>query len=71
MENKTLIDLGIRFGLNSQRLSKVADMVYQCGIEDLNSKEAADIMNFVCEKGLVDDPSEEIIEALRLEGFLF
>ncbi|MBT7736211.1 hypothetical protein HN709_00835 [Candidatus Peregrinibacteria bacterium] len=70
MENKFLIDLGIKYGLDSPQTSKIVDLVYQCGLHDLNSREAQRIAGFICEMDLVDKPTEEVIEEMKRKGFI-
>ena len=68
MENAFLIDLSIKYGLDSAQTSKVVDMIYQCNVSDLASREAKRIANFICEMSLISRPAEEIIEELRRKG---
>lgn len=70
MENKFLIDLSLKYGLSSAQVSKVVDMIYQCGITQVDSREAQRIANYICEMKLIDTPSEEVIEELKLKGFI-
>lgn len=70
MENKFLIDLSIKYGLDSAQTSKVVDMIYQCGIPQVDSREAQRIANYLCEMKLVGLPSEEVMEELRLKGLV-
>lgn len=70
MENKFLIDLGIKYGLDAAHTSKVVDMVYQCGFPDINSREAQRVAGYICEMKLLDKPSEEVIEEMKRKGFI-
>ena len=70
MENKFLIDLSIKYGLDSAQVSKLADMIYQCGISEVDSSEAQRIANYICEADIVNKPAEEIVEELKLKGFI-
>lgn len=70
MENKYLIDLSVKYGLDSAQLSKVVDMVYQAGVGDMNSKEFSRIANYICEMNLIDKPAEEVIEELKRKEFI-
>lgn len=70
MENKFLIDLSIRYGLDSNQISKVVDILYQCGMDQPDSREGMRIANYICEMNLIDKPEEEIIEELKLKGFI-
>ena len=70
MENKFLIDLSIKYGLDSAQISKLVDMIYQCGIEKVDSREAQRISNYICDMKLIDNPAEEVIEELKLKGFI-
>ncbi len=68
MENKFLIDLSLKYGLDEAQVSKVASIVYQCGVDQIDSKDGQKIANAVCEMKMVDNAAEEILEELRLKG---
>jgi len=70
MENKFLIDLSIKYGIDSGQVSKVVDIVYQCGQSEVDSRESQRIANYLCEMNLLEKPPEEIIEELKLKGFV-
>ncbi|MFH1533362.1 MAG: hypothetical protein ABID64_00325 [Nitrospirota bacterium] len=70
MENKFLIDLSIKYGLDSAHVSKLVDMIYQCGLEEVDGREAQRIANYICEMNILDKPAEEVVEELRLKGFI-
>ena len=70
MENKFLIDLSIKYGLDAAQVSKVVDMVYQCGIAEIDSRQGQRVAKYLCEMNLVDKPSEEVMEELRLKGLV-
>jgi hypothetical protein len=70
MENEFLINLSIKYGLDSAAVSKLVDMIYQCGISEVDSREAQRIANYICEMKILDKPAEEVIEELRLKGFI-
>lgn len=65
MENKFLIDISIKYGLDSSEISKLVDMIYQCGLDDLDSKKSQRIAHYICEMKLLDKPAEELIEELK------
>jgi hypothetical protein len=69
MENKFLIDIGIKYGLDTAQVSKLVDMLYQCGCEQVDSRDAQRIANYICETELLDKPAEEIMEELKLKRF--
>ncbi len=69
MENKFLIDIGIKYGLDSTQVSKLVDMIYQCGHSDIENREAQRVANYICEMKLLDNPAEEVIEELKRKGF--
>lgn len=71
MENRFLIDLAIKYGLDSSQVSKIADIVYQCGVFQIESKEGQKIANYICEAKMVENAAEEILEELRLKGLCF
>ncbi|MFC1616425.1 hypothetical protein ACFL21_04745 [Patescibacteria group bacterium] len=68
MENKLLIDLSVKYGLNSAQLSKLTDIAYQAGAQNMESRKFKRVLNYICSMGMVDKPSEEIMEELRLKG---
>lgn len=70
MENKFLIDLSIKYGLKSTQISKLVDMLYQCGLQELEDPVAQKIAHFICSEGLVDKPGEEVIEELKRNKFV-
>lgn len=70
MENKHLIDLSVKFGLNSEDISKLASLMYQVGIDDMDSPEFKKVANFICESKLIDTPSEDLIEELKRKGLI-
>lgn len=68
MENKFIIDLTIKYGLDAAQVSKITDMVYQSGAGALDNKFAQHVADFICKNGLIEKPAEEIIEELKLQG---
>lgn len=70
MENTFLIDLSIKYGLESSKISKIVDVIYQCGISEIDGREGQRIANYLCEMNLVGKPAEEIMEELRLKGLI-
>ncbi len=69
MENKFLIDLSIKYGLSTSDTSNLVDVIYQAGFDDISSAEFAKVANFICENEILELPSEELMEKLRLKGF--
>lgn len=70
MENKLLIDLSVKYGLNSSEISKLVSIIYQAGVHDMNSKDFAKIARFICENSMVNIPAEELIEELKRKGYI-
>ena len=70
MENRFLIDLTVKYGLDDKRLAKVSDMCYQLGFDDVDSREFQRAANYICSMNLVDLPAEDIIEEMKRKGFL-
>lgn len=68
MENKYLIDLSIKYGLSSQDLSKLVDLAYQSGATDMKSRDFKRVVNYVCKMDILEKPTEEILEELKLKG---
>jgi len=69
MENRFLIDLSLKYGLDDQDLSKVVDMCYQLGYDDLNDKEFQRAANYMCSMNLVPMAAEELLAEMRRKGF--
>jgi|FLOH01.1.fsa_nt_gi hypothetical protein len=65
MENRFLIDLSVKYGLNSEAVSKIVSIIYQCGIPEVDSREAKRVGTYLCEMNLLETPNEEIIEELK------
>ena len=70
MEHKFLIDLSIKYGLDTGQISKVVDMIYQLGVTDIDSRGFKRIANYICEMNLIEMPAEELIEELKRKGFI-
>ncbi len=65
MEHKTLIDLSIKYGLGSEELSKLVDVLYQSGIKNPDLPEFKKAAGFICEKKLLEMPADDLIEELK------
>ena len=70
MENTFLIDLSLKYGIDSAQVSKIVDIIYQCEIDQIDSREGMRIANYICEMNLIDKPAEEIMEELKLKGLI-
>lgn len=70
MENKHLIDLSIKYNLGETEMSKLINLAYQAGVTDLNSREFQRVANYICEMKILEKPSEEVIEELKLKGVI-
>lgn len=70
MENKHLIDLSVKYGLNAEDISKLASMMYQVGIDDMESDDFKRVANYICQAKLIDLPAEELIEELKRKGLI-
>ena len=70
MENKFLIDLSIKYGIDSEEVSKVVNIVYQAGYGDMDSREFQRVANYICEMKLLDTPAEEVMEELKRKELL-
>lgn len=70
MENKILIDLSLKYGLTSPDVSKLANMVYQAGVTDIDSPDFQKIATYICEMKLIDTPAEEVQEELKRKGLV-
>lgn len=69
MENRFLIDLSVKYGLDDHQITKVVDLCYQLGYDDLESRELQRAANYMCSMKLIALPSEEIIEEMKRKGF--
>lgn len=65
-----MIDLSIKYDLNSEDMSKLVDMAYQAGIRELESVEFQRIASYLCDMKMINDPAEEVIEELKRKGFI-
>jgi len=70
MENKHLIDLSVKYGLSSEDISKLVSMVYQVGVDEMDSPQFKRIANYICEAKLIDMPAEDLIEELKRKGII-
>lgn len=70
MENKELIDLSVKYNLNSSELSKLVNLMYQIEIHDSSSALFSRIANYVCEMKLLDMPAELLVEELKRKGLI-
>lgn len=68
MENRFLIDISIKYGLDDKQLSKVVDMCYQLGYNDLNDPELQRCASYMCSMKLLELPAEELIEEMKRKG---
>lgn len=69
MENKHLIDLTIKYGLDDEALSKIVDMLYQLGYTDSKDKAFMKAATYMCDEQLLDMPADELIEDMKRKGF--
>lgn len=70
MENKHLIDLSVKYGLNNVELEKLSGLMYQIGVTDGNSETFKKVTAHICENKLLERPEEELIEELKLKGLI-
>lgn len=70
MENKNLIDITVKYGLSDSEVSKLADIVYQVGVQDFDAPEFKRVANYICEMKLLKKPLEDLIEELKLKGLI-
>ena len=70
MENKHLIDLSIKYDLNSTEVSKLIDIIYQAGVSEMESPSFKRIATYICETNLLETPIEEAIEELKRKGLI-
>lgn len=70
MENKHLIDLSLKYDLNAEEISKLVSIVYQAGVNDMESRDFKRITSYICEAKILAMPPEEIIEELKRKGLI-
>mgnify|MGYP003996546197 FL=1 len=70
MENKFLIDLSVKYGLNAAEMSKLASMVHQVGFPDIDSRGFRRVAEYICEMKMLELPPEELVEELKLKGLI-
>jgi len=69
MENKFLINLTIKYGLDEQSLVKVVDTVHELGYDDVNNSDFQRAATYICSMGLIEMSSESLIEEMKRKGF--
>ncbi len=69
MENKFLINLSVKYGLDDQKLSKVVDMCYQLDYHVIDDREFQRAANYICKMDLVDMPPEDLLNEMKRKGF--
>jgi hypothetical protein len=69
MENKHLIDLAIKYGLDDEMLSKVVNTMYQLGYHDSADRNFRKAAEYMCNEKLHDLPAEDVIEEMKRKGF--
>lgn len=67
MESKVLLDLALKYGLSDDKVSKVVDLAYQLGIEDLEGEDFSAVARIICEKDWVEMAMEELVEVVKRE----
>lgn len=70
MENRHLIDISVKYGLNSGDLGKLLSLMHQVGVDDPESIEFKQISAYICKMGLLEKPAEELIEELKLNKLI-
>lgn len=69
MENKFLLDISIKYGLGDEEVSKVVDMVYQLGYENIDERDFQRAANYLCSMNLIHLPPEELLSEMKRKGF--
>ncbi len=65
-----MIDLSIKYGLDSSQVAKVVDIIYQAGNSEVDSRPAKRVAKYICEMNLIEKPTEEIMEELKRKGLM-
>ena len=69
MENRVLIDLSVKYGLSDEKLSKLVDILYQLGYDEIEAEGFKRAANFMCEADLLDLPAEELTMEMKRKGY--
>jgi len=69
MENRFLLDMSIKYGLSDKDVSKVVDMVYQLGYDNIDDREFQRAANYLCSMNLIELPPEEVLTEMKRKGF--
>ena len=64
-----MLDLSIKYGLSDDDVSKVVDMIYQLGYDNIDDRDFQRASNYLCSMNLVNLPPEEILTEMKRKGF--
>ena len=70
VEDKNLIEISVKYGLNSEQLSKLVDVLYQAGLKNSDSPEFTAVSKYICETNLLDMPIEDLLEELKRKNLI-
>jgi hypothetical protein len=65
MEDENILELNIKYGLNSSQTQKIIDTLYQAGIINKSAPEFMEAASYICENDLVEMPTEKLLEELK------
>ena len=66
MENKYLLELTIKHGLDDTKISKNLDVLYQMGIEDIGGENSRKFVDYMLAHNMIEMPIEEILDHFRV-----
>lgn len=68
MENTYLLELGIKYGLDDTKISKLVDVLYQMGIDDIGGEKSRKFVDYMLEHNMIEMPIEEILDHFRVNN---
>lgn len=67
MENKYILELAIQHGLDDTKISKILDVLYQMGIEDIGGEQSRKFVAYMMEHKMIEMPIEEILGHFKVK----
>lgn len=69
MENKLLIDLAMKYGLDDAQVIKISNVLHQTNAGE-DERKFMRLAEYICEEKLVDEPAEIVLEELKRKDLL-
>lgn len=67
MENKYILELAIQYGLDDTKISRILDVLYQMGIDDIGGEQSRKFANYMIEHNMIEMPIEEILDHFKVK----